>query len=415
MPSATGWSGSNGSGNSGPGGPGSTSVLDDPQAMRHAGRDVLSLALIDTRNHLLQLLALDESPPALRAAAQAGWYQEYWLARHVQRGRGEACDPQAPRLAGIESRIDSWRAADGELPPSDQLRSYLQESLEVTLELLATTPPGGARPDGERSAAEHDAALHFYRSSLLHEDRLTEALAERLHLGAPPARADRDALWLPAQHLMMGSSPGGLVPHNERWAFDVAVPEFGIDAQPVNWARYVEFADDGGYDRAELWSDAGWRWLQQQGRRAPGQVEQLHGGVLVARGFGAKASLQRASVAQPALHVARFEAEAWCRWAGRRLPTEPEWELAAQHGLRRGFVWGDVFEWVAGSARAWPGAGAAAPGALDAVPSAAGEGAYGVLRGGSWATRSRWRHPKARRFAPPGADHMFCGFRSCAA
>ena len=407
MPSATDWSGSNSGGNSG-GNSGSNSgksataqALDDPLAMRRAGRDVLSLALIDSRNHLLQLLALDESAVALRLAAQAGWYQEYWLARHVQRGRGEACDPHAPRLAGLEPRIDSWVARDGEAPPPDQLRSYLQESLEVTLELLATGPPD----------RDDDAALHFYRCSLLHEDRLTEALAERLHLGAPPARADRDALWLPAQHLMMGSAPGGLVPHNERWAFDVAVPEFEIDAQPVNWARYVEFAEDGGYDRAELWSDIGWQWLQQQGRRAPGQVEQLLGGVLVARGWGAQAGLQRANIAQAALHVARHEAQAWCCWAGRRLPTEPEWEVAVQRGAGRGFAWGDVFEWVAGSARAWPGAGRPAPGALDGVPAA---GAQGVLRGGSWATRSRWRHPKARRFAPPEGDHMFCGFRSCA-
>ena len=393
MPSATGWSANNST----------AQALDDPLAMRCAGRELLSLALIDTRNHLLQLLALDESPAALRLAAHAGWYQEYWVARHVQRQRGEACDPHAPRLAGIEPRIDVWLADDGDAAPVEQLRAYLQETLEVTLELLATTS----------ADADSDVALHFYRSSLLHEDRLTETLAERLHPGAPPARADRDALWLPAQHTQLGSpiGIGGLVPHNERWAFDVAVPEFEIDAQPVNWARYVEFAGDGGYDRAELWTEAGWRWLQQLGRRAPGQVEQLLGGVLVARGFGAQAGLQRASGAQPAMHVARHEAEAWCRWAGRRLPTEPEWEIAAQHGTRRGFAWGDVFEWVAGSARAWPGAGRPAPGALDPAPGTAGQG---VLRGGSWATRSRWRHPKARRFAAPAADHRFCGFRSCA-
>lgn len=385
----------------------SAQALDDPQAMRCAGRDLLSLALIDSRNHLLRLLALDESAAALRLAAHAGWYQEFWLARHVQRQRGEACDPHAPRLAGIEPRIDSWLAAQGDPPPTEPLRAYLQETLEITLELLATMAPD----------AEDDAALHYYRSSLLHEDRLTEALAQRLHLGAAPARADRPALWLPAQHGMIGSTPGGLVPHNERWAFDVAVPEFEIDAQPVNWARYVEFAEDGGYDRAELWTEAGWRWVQGCSRRAPGQVEQLHGGVLVLRGFGAKAGLQRASMAQPVMHVTRHEAQAWCRWAGRRLPTEPEWEIAASHGAGRGFAWGGVFEWVGGSARAWPGADRPAPGALDTVPAASRlgeEGACGVLRGGSWATRSRWRHPKARRFAAPEADHLFCGFRSCA-
>jgi formylglycine-generating enzyme required for sulfatase activity len=384
------------------------SAVDDPFALRRAGHDLLSLALIDSRNHLLRLLALDESPAALRTAAAAGWYQEYWIARHVQRQRGEACDPSAPRLAGIEPQVETWLAPEAEAPAPELLRSYLHDTLEVTLELLACT----------KDAEDSDAALHFYRLALLHEDRLGEALAERLLLGAPPSRAQRAPLWLPAQRWLLGSAPAGglddqgrplrgLVPHNERWAHEVAVPEFEIDAQAVNWAQYVEFTEDRGYDRRELWSEDGWAWVQQQGRRGPGHVEQMHGGVLVARRGG----LQRAPAAQPVMHVSRYEAEAWCRWAGRRLPTEPEWEIAASTTASRGFVWGDVFEWVAGSARAWPGAGPPKPGCLDPIPS---PGTQGVQRGGSFATRSRWIHPKARRFAPPGQDTMFAGFRSCA-
>jgi formylglycine-generating enzyme required for sulfatase activity len=379
--------------------------LDDPQAMRHAGPDLLSLALIDARNALLALLAHDESPAALRLAARAGWFQEYWIARHVQRQRGEACDAEAPRLAGIEPHIDQWLAQGAEPPTPETLRGYLAETLEITLELLAALPVVTA-------ADADDAGLHVYRNSLLHEDRLTEALAEGLQQGSAPARTDRDALWLPARRWMLGSPVGGLVPHNERWAHEVAVPEFEIDAQAVNWARFVEFAEDGGYDRRELWSDAGWAWVQAEGRRAPGGVEQIHGGVLVARGHGAGAGLQRVAAAQPAVRVARHEAEAWCRWAGRRLPTEPEWEIAASRGASRGFLWGDVFEWVAGSARAWPDAGAPAPGALDPLPAPAA--GFGVLRGGSWATRARWKHPKARRFLAPADDSAFSGFRSCA-
>ena len=417
MPSATGSSASSGDeGSDGGGGDrsrgngarvrrgGAGAALDDPIAMRRAGRELLSLALLDSRNHLLRLLALDETPAALRLAAHAGWYQEHWVARHLQRSRGEACDPHGPRLASIEPASDDWLRSDLPPPAPGVLRSYLADTLEVTLELLAAL----------NDRIEDDASLHFFRCSLLHEDRLGETLATQLPwraaAGGPPARADREALWQPAQRWMLGSVAGGLVPHHERWAHEVAVPEFEIDALPVNWARYVEFAEDGGYDRRTLWSDAGWAWVQQQGRRAPGRVEQLHGGVLVARGAAAASGLQRASSAQPALHVSRFEAEAWCRWAGRRLPAEPEWEIAACQGAGRGFVWGDVFEWVAGSARAWPGAGMAAPGSLDVDPVAG----QGVLRGASFATRARWRHPKARRFAAPARDDLFCGFRSCA-
>jgi formylglycine-generating enzyme required for sulfatase activity len=214
---------------------------------------------------------------------------------------------------------------------------------------------------------------------------------------------------MPARRWMLGSAPGGLVPENERWAHELAIPEFEIDALPVSWSRYVEFADDAGYDRRELWSDEGWAWLAASGRRAPRHVEQWCGAVVVQR----RGRLERAAPAQPALHLTRHEAEAWCRWAGRRLPTEPEWELAACTAASRGFCWGEVHEWTAGSARPWPGHASVATG-LDPVPPAVERSGFGVLRGASWMTRLRARHPKARRFVRPADDTAFCGFRSCA-
>ena len=231
-------------------------------------------------------------------------------------------------------------------------------------------------------------------------------------------------LGVPAQRWLLGSAPAadvghaagnvaGYVPHGERWAHEVPVPEFEIDAQCVCWAQYAEFAEDGGYDRRDCWSEAGWAWLQKDGRRAPRDVEQLAGSVLVSRA----GQLQRAPSQQAAMHVTRHEAEAWCRWAGRRLPTEPEWELAAHVAVRRGFAWGDVLEWVAGSARLFPGAGARVlPGTLDVIPRAEGGAGVngGVLRGCTSATPARWRHPKARRFVLPHDDRQRSGFRSCA-
>ena len=393
-------------------------AVDDPLAIRQANADLLSLALIDARNHTLRWLAHFEAQGALARtdggamplwlAGHAGWYQDRWIGRHLQRQRGEACDPGAPRLPPADGRIEAWFTNAGEPAGAGELRDYLGQTLETTLELLAAASAG-------------DSALHFFRLALLHEDRLGEALAERaaeLQLTgaepwpALPARPARDPLWLPAQRLWLGSpeagtgGTGGAVPENERWAHEVALPEFEIDAQAVSWARYIEFVEDGGYDRRECWSEAGWVWQQAEGRRAPRHVEQLRGGVLLQR----QGRLQRVAAGQPVLHASFFEAEAWCRWAGRRLPTEPEWEAAALAGPARGFDFGDVFEWVAGSARTWPGY-RGGPGGLDAMPA---PGTRAVLRGASWMTRRRCCHPKARRFAPAERDTMFCGFRSCA-
>jgi hypothetical protein len=378
---------------------------------RRGGREWLSLALLEARNELLARWARAPAEAAtLRLAVRAGWFQEWWLGRYVQRARGEAAEAGAPRLAGIEPRADGW-LRDAGPADADDIRQYLEHTLEQTLELLA-------------HAADDDTGLYFFRLALQHEDRISEQLGECLTALLPPPRAQREPLGVPAQRWRLGhearqvghdgaAQPAGYVPHGERWAHEVVVPEFEIDAQCINWAQFVEFAEDGGYDRREGWSEAGWAWLQRDGRRAPRDVEQLAGGVLVARA----GQLQRAPQQQAAMHVTRHEAEAWCRWAGRRLPTEPEWELAAHVAARRGFLWGDVLEWVAGSARPYPGADERVPpGTLDVIAPAGPPGAVpaSVLRGCSSATPARWRHTQARRFALPHDDTWRSGFRTCA-
>jgi formylglycine-generating enzyme required for sulfatase activity len=398
-----------------------SAALDDPDAIRHADRELLSLALIDARNLTLRWLEVfdtrgaaadsGDGASALWRAGHAGWYQDWWIVRHVQRGRGERCNGGAPRLGSVEPRADRWFGSPDQSPPdAAQVRNYLAQTLDATLDLLALP------------ATQGDEALHFFRAALLHEDRSCEALAESAALRQFGPRPDppppwspagsllplrpREPLWMPAARVQLGSMPGGLVPDNERWAEEVTLPGYEIDAQPVTWQRYIEFAEDGGYDRPELWTDAGRDWLRRSIRRAPRDVEQLRGSPLIRRG----GELQRVPAGQPALHVTRHEAQAWCRWAGRRLPTEPEWEAAALRAGHHGFAWGQVFEWVAGSARPWAGH-LSGPGSLDRMP---GTRTLGVLRGASFATAPRWRHPKARRFMAPDADRAFCGFRSCA-
>lgn len=375
-------------------------ALDDPTAPRHAGRELLALLLMDTRNALLALMpALESDPDAAlsRRLLEAGAWPEWWISRHVQRARGEAADPGSPRLPGLEPRLEAWRCGDGQ-PSLDELRGYLAATLELTLDLLATTP-------------EDDAALYVYRQALRHEDRLLEALRTALGAGAPPPRPQRAPLGVPAARTVLGTdvAGGGFVPEAQRGAEAVALPAFEIDAQVVSWAGFAEFAADGGYDDDRCWSAQGRAWRDRTGRRAPAFVEQLQGGVLVQRGHGRAARLERVPLQQAAAHVTRHEAEAWCCWAGRRLPADAEWEHAARTLPRLGFAFGDVHEWVLGRARAWDGAGPWPAGALD-EPAAA----QGVLRGGSWATPARWRSAATRRFAAPDDDTLATGFRSCA-
>jgi gamma-glutamyl hercynylcysteine S-oxide synthase len=407
------------------------SVTESP-LLREAGRELLSLALIDARNHTLRLFAgleaalaesglavplMNELNPPLWLLGHIGWYQEAWIARNMQRQRGERCDPTAPRLASIEPNADRWYDASYvahdrrwqlDLPSLDATRLYLLETLNTTLELLETAP-------------EEDDALYFYRLALFHEDMQGEALArmaQTLDIGAKPMsqllpqpapHAARGALFFPATQWSMGmpASQPGFVFDNERWAHDVPVPEFEIDAQPVSWAQYAEFVEDGGYDEARWWLPAGWEWLQRSGRRTPRHVEQLRHGVL-ARRFG---QLMRVPMQLPAMHVNWYEADAWCRWAGRRLPAEVEWEAAACSGASRGFHWGEVWEWTASSFRPYPGFSAGP----DRYYSAPWFGSHKALRGASFATRARMKHPKFRNFQLPERDDLFVGFRSCAA
>ena len=394
--------------------------------MRQAGKGLLSLALMDARNHTLRWIAayekalpelavplLPELNPPLWELGHLGWFQEHWIGRNVQRARGAACDPTHPRLASIEPNADRWYDSSNvahasrwqlDLPDLLATKQYLVDTLETTLELLD-------------AADETDDALYLYRLALFHEDMHGEALTymsqtlgfDAVLLPLPDSFAARAPITFSATRHALGSRPGGFVFDNEKWAHEEVLPEFEIDAQAVNWAQYVEFVEDGGYDDARWWSPEGWAWTQpseaRSARRCPRHVEQMRHGVLQQR-FG---RLTRVALTQPATHLSWYEADAWCRWAGRRLPTEVEWEHAAATGASRGFRWGQVWEWTAGTFRPYPG--------FVADPyrdySQPWFGTHKVLRGASLATRGRMRDPRYRNFYLPERDDIFNGFRSC--
>jgi len=160
-------------------------AIDSPD-MRRAGREPLSLALMDARNRTLQLLARfeealgetlrvppdDDILPPLWLAGHVGWLAEYWIARNPQRALGPRCPADGMRLASVEPRADGWfdprlaARADRwnlDLPGTEAVRAYLLDSVETTLELLEHAP-------------DEDDALHFFRMALFHEDRRGEDL-----------------------------------------------------------------------------------------------------------------------------------------------------------------------------------------------------------------------------------------------
>ena len=410
--------------------------MDSP-AIRAAGADVLSLALIDARNHSLHLMAeferlvpdlrfglkwselqKNETPPPLWLLGHAGWFQEFWVGRNTQRHLGLQCPAQPSRLASIEPSADHcfdprlssvaerWAQAYPTLP---SIKSYLLETLETTLELL------------ER-AAPTDEGLYFFRLALAREDQIGEQLmvlaqALGLQFKLPPAAvlAPRAPLLVPATRWQMGAAPAGFSFDNEGPQHEVSVPEFEIDAQPVSWAQFVEFVDDGGYDDMAHWSEAGQGWLRgmaegaNDSRRAPRYVEQIGvaSGAVMQMRFG---RLQRMAGSSSVMHVSWYEAQAYARWAGRRVATEVEWEIAASKLGGQGFRWGDIWEWTSNTFRPYPG--------FVASPWHEGSATHfehcKALRGASWATRERMKVPSFRGFARPERDDGFFGFRTCA-
>ncbi|ABM36820.1 selenoneine synthase SenA [Polaromonas naphthalenivorans] len=416
----------------------SPKLIDSP-LMRRAGPELLSLALMDARNHTLHLFGqyqntleagnfkVPQMPalnPPLWMLGHVGWFQERWIGRNLQRALGSRCEPGHSRLASMEPNADRWwdpgqvphdRRWTLDLPDMGDCRAYLLETLESTLELL-------------EKAGTDDDALYFYRLSLFHEDLQDEALtcmAQTLGLPldkplqtafTPSPMVLREPMLVPATTWRMGSASGagaGFAFDNEQQVHAISVPEFEIDAQAVTWSQYVEFVADGAYDQPAFWHPDGWQWLQAlaavEGRRGPRYVEQIGigSGAVIQTRFGQPMRMQGT---QPAMHLSWWEADAWCRWAGRRLPAEVEWEVAAHTAARRGFRWGDVWEWMGTTFRPYPGF-APDPWRAYSEPSF---GTHKVLRGASFATRARLKHPNFRNFYRPERDDIFCGFRSCA-
>lgn len=350
--------------------------------------------------------------PPLWELGHIAWFAEWYVLREATSSEPGAAAGHS-LLAQGDTWFDSNTMAHGarwslDLPAPVHIKAYCADVLERIRARLA-------------HARDDDAALYPYRLALAHEDMHGEALCYTLQtLGVaapgPSGQACAEggdacaggAIAFEGGSLACGGDQSrGFVFDNERPAFPCRVAPFTIDAGLVSNAAYLAFVRDGGYRRAACWSEAGWAWRAANRRAAPRywQDDGAHG--WLTRRFGAPAPLE---LQAPVRHVSLHEAEAYCRWAGRRLPLEHEWEFAAASG-HPDFRWGQLWEWTA--SRFLPYDGFSADRYREY--SAPYFGSRQTLRGASFATPARLRAPQFRNFYQPERDDIFVGFRTCAA
>ncbi len=436
----------------------------------------LILELQEARARLLELVAdlddaqmlgprLDIVNPLRWEIAHVAWFQEYWCLRHL---RGFEPLRPLPHLHA-DKLYDSARVAhdtrwDLPLPSKRDTLNYIQQILYRVLE-------EADKSLGEKvcDARGYDEA-YFLTLALLHEDMHNEAITyTRQTLGytqpqlpcsndfsrsAVKTATTRGDAHIPGGTFMLGSKPeDGFVFDNEQWAYAVTVAPFAIACTAVSNAEFAAFVNDGGYARQEHWSDAAWEWRLNAQAQYPVYWQAAGKEQWQRRVFDQWVALEPEL---PVVHVNWYEAEAYCHWAKRRLPTEAEWELAAcgepaadGKGLgihKRRYAWGDeapaperanldwrglsavqdlpagdsafgcrqmignVWEWTASEFQPYPGF---APGPYKEY-SAPWFGDHRVLRGGCWATRARLMRGAYRNFYKPDRRDVWAGFRTCA-
>jgi gamma-glutamyl hercynylcysteine S-oxide synthase len=384
--------------------------------------------------------------PLVWDLAHVGNQEELWLVRDVGGMR--------PLRQDIDDLYDAFRHPRADRPQLPLLgpgetRGYVGEVREKVLDVLERTPLEGRR------LVEHGFAFGMI---VQHEQQHDETMLAThqlragdpvLHAPPPPAAVappQRPEVLVPGGPFTMGTSTEPWALDNERPAHRVDVPAFWVDTAPVTNRDYLRFVESGGYDEPRWWSSVGWAYRQRAALEAP-RFWVRDGDRWMRRRFGV---LEPLVPEQPVVHVSFHEAEAYAAWAGRRLPTEAEWEKAARFdpatGRSRRFPWGDenpgvahanlgqrhlgpapvgaypdgasplgvhqligdVWEWTASGFSGYPGFQAFP---YDEYSLVFFGGDYRVLRGGSFGTDAAACRGTFRNWDHPVRRQIFAGFR----
>ena len=411
-------------------------------------------ALIEGRERTLALVAplsdddverqhVEIMSPLVWDLAHIAAYEELWL---VHRYAGQPLSH--PELAAMYDAFETPRAVRGDLPLLDRAQAvaYLDD---VRDRVLATL-------DG----LDDDPTLH--ELVLRHEQQHGETMLQAIELArlapapavpraarpaAPGGHTGLEPVDVPAGPFEIGAGAAGFAYDNERPRHRIELPAFRIGRTPVTNATFLGFAEGGGYERREWWSDEAWAWKEEY------DITHPEGWAREASGEWRRWTMDGWAPLdpdEPVVHVSWFEADALARAHGARLPTEAEWEKAATWDQRtqtaRPYPWGDtppdggtanldhgllgpapagaypagaspygvlgmlgdVWEWTAGDFTGYPGFRAHPYKEYSEVFFG---GDYKVLRGGSWATRARVATPTFRNWDHPYRRQIFSGMR----
>ena len=341
--------------------------------------------------------------PPLWEAGHIAWFQDYWIHRNPTLHEGCHADPFVARKPDTDndqlfdssavSHESRWSLA---LPSLPALLEYLQSSLTRTLHALSVIEDTAAN-----TSADADRLLYFFRLAWFHELMHLEAasyMAQGLGISLGQATANiatpisyagsagvTQQVHIPAQDWQLGYTGHGFAFDNELQGQAEHLHSYSMDTRPVMLGEYLAFVESTDTPPPLYVEERQGRWHQK--------VFDLW---------------EPANLHEPVLHVSWFEAQAYCEWVGRSLPSEAQWECAVMS--RPEVAWGGVWEWT--SSRFLPYDGFVAHPYRDY--SAPWFGSRMVLKGAANATTNAMRHPRYRNYFTPQRRDIYAGFRTCA-